>query len=67
MMVGTAALKKKKKKENETKASAKNTYWSISLIYDNIVTIKLAWTIAVDCEHQLWNIGNVCFNVEHKV
>ena len=36
MMVGTAALKKKK--ENETKMSTKNTYWSISFIYDNKVT-----------------------------
>ena len=36
MMVGTAALKKKN--EDETKTSTKNTYWSISFIYDNIVT-----------------------------
>ena len=37
MMVDTVDLKKKKK-ENEMKMSTKNTYLSISFIYDDTVT-----------------------------
>lgn len=59
MMLGTAALKKKKKKENETRRWALNKkHILVRLIYlwqySNRIT--LAWAIAVDCEHQLWNV-----------
>ena len=46
-----------------------NTYLSISFFYDNIITITktLTWTMAVDWESQLWNVGNVCFNMENRI